>query len=611
MGKRTETRQPGVLRWYDALRASSNPAFLPLFFDEHRYLVLCGGGGSGKSIFAGRKVLERLTSEKGHRWLVCRKVARTLRESCFAQLRGQIAAHYPKAGAKISVSDMRISFPNGSEILFAGLDDVEKLKSIYDITGIWVEEASEITEADFNQLDIRLRTRFPHYLQIILSFNPISITHWLKRRFFDTPDPRATTHRSTYKDNRFLTAEAVRTLEAFKDTDPYYYQVYCLGEWGVTGKTVFDGQAVSERLGSLPEPVKRGCWEYGDDMSEIRWQDGSDPVTIYREPEEGKPYVIGGDTSGEGSDFFVAQVLDNTTGEQVAILRHQYDEDTYADETAYDRAWNEEDRDYDRRYRQERDEVLDRRADRQWAQDLRAYADQQDWKETEWQQYLREYGDQLSDQERRWAYEMARDAASDRRYADETAWQRALREEETAYERKRDAAGDRRYDTQWQQSLREYEDEQRQQDFDNALKRLQALGYVRAEDAAILGVPAGTALGDYNAGSGSSRPSAGKTKAAASGKDAADSGRLTYAGTHPDGRKRTTGYGELKTLLRNTIVGGMGDREQLRRMIGQWAAQGRIEDYEVDILWKEFGLDSPEGTARGGASGGRALQYTK
>ena len=206
---------------------------------------------------------------------------------------------------------------------------------------------------------------------------------------------------------------------------------------------------------------------------------------------------------------------------------------------------------------------------------------------------------------------MARDAASDRRYADETAWQRALREEETAYARERDAAEDRRYDTQWQQSLREYEDEQRQQDFDNALKRLQTLGYVRAEDAAILGVPAGTGLEDYNAGSGSSRPSAGKTKAAASGKDAADSGRLTYAGTHPDGRKRTTGYGELKTLLRNTIVGGMGDREQLRRMIGQWAAQGRIEDYEVDILWKEFGLDSPEGTARGGASGGRALQYTK
>ncbi len=322
-----EGRKKGVLRWYRALRAGSNPAFLPLFFDEHRYLVLCGGGGSGKSIFAGRKVLERVTAEKGHRWLVCRKVARTLRDSCFAQLRGQLAAHYPGSGVKINTSDMRMVFPNGSEILFAGLDDVEKLKSIYDITGIWVEEASEITEADFNQLDIRLRTDFPQYLQMILSFNPISITHWLKRRFFDKPDPRATTHRSTYKDNRFLTAEAVATLEAFKDKDPYYYQVYCLGEWGVTGKTVFDGQAVSERLGRIPEPVKRGYWE--TDSGE--WVDDKDgPVQIFREAEEGRPYVIGGDTSGEGSDFFVAQVLDNITGEQVAILRHRYDEDTYA-----------------------------------------------------------------------------------------------------------------------------------------------------------------------------------------------------------------------------------------------------------------------------------------
>ncbi len=59
-------------------------------------------------------------------------------------------------------------------------------------------------------------------------------------------------------------------------------------------------------------------------------EDEGGPVLIYREPEPGRPYVVGGDTSGEGSDWFVAQVLDNVTGEQVAILRHQYDEDTYA-----------------------------------------------------------------------------------------------------------------------------------------------------------------------------------------------------------------------------------------------------------------------------------------
>ena len=69
-----------IVTWYEGLRETNNETFLPLFADTHRYLVLKGGGGSGKSIFAGRKVLERAVNEPGHRFLVCRKVARTLRE---------------------------------------------------------------------------------------------------------------------------------------------------------------------------------------------------------------------------------------------------------------------------------------------------------------------------------------------------------------------------------------------------------------------------------------------------------------------------------------------------------------------------------------------------
>ena len=320
--------------WYNNLRDTSNDTYIPLFECDSRYLVLKGGGGSGKSIFAGRKVLERCVSEPGHRFLVCRKVARTLRESCFAQLRGQIAEHYPDCGAVVNRGDLRIVFPNGSEILFAGLDDVEKLKSIYDITGIWIEEASELLEADFNQLDIRLRTQCPYYLQIILTFNPISITHWLKARFFEKKDPRATVHESTYKDNRFLTQEAAKTLEAFRDTDEYYYMVYCLGQWGVTGKTVFDAKAITARLMLHIQPEAVGYFDYDDDglsLSNIRWvDDPSGFIRIYHRTKGGYPYVIGGDTAGDGSDSFVGQVLDNTTGEQVATLRHQSDEDLYA-----------------------------------------------------------------------------------------------------------------------------------------------------------------------------------------------------------------------------------------------------------------------------------------
>ena len=323
-----------IVTWYEGLRETNNETFLPLFADTHRYLVLKGGGGSGKSIFAGRKVLERAVNEPGHRFLVCRKVARTLRESCFKQLLGQLAEFYPDSGYKANKSDLTISFQNGSEIIFAGLDDVEKLKSIYNITGIWIEEASELLEGDFNQLDIRLRGKTREYQQIILSFNPISIQHWLKKRFFDRRDKRARVHESTYKDNRFLDAAAIRTLESFQETDEYYYQVYCLGMWGVTGKTVFNGKAIGRRLQELKEPVCTGLFTYADDgltLTDIRWEDARDGcIKVYKKPEPGRPYVIGADTAGDGSDWFVGQVLDNVSGEQVAVLRHQYDEDTFS-----------------------------------------------------------------------------------------------------------------------------------------------------------------------------------------------------------------------------------------------------------------------------------------
>lgn len=321
--------------WYRELKETSNKAFLPLYFDEHRYLVLMGGGGSGKSIFAGRKILERAVSEPGHRFLVCRKVARTLRDSCFHQLIGQIAEHYPDAGARIIRSDMRIYFPNGSEILFSGLDDVEKLKSIYSITGIWCEEASEMEASDLGQLDIRLRGETQYYKQIILSFNPISALHWLKTRFFDNHDERALCHRSTYHDNRFLDEANIRVLESFRDTDPYYYAVYCLGEWGVVGQTVFPAARVQERLAKLDEPDAVGAIDFSYDGATIEspvfreQEDGW--LTVYCKPEPGVPYVIGVDTSGEGSDWNVAQVLDNRDGSQVAVLRRErVDEDIFA-----------------------------------------------------------------------------------------------------------------------------------------------------------------------------------------------------------------------------------------------------------------------------------------
>lgn len=319
--------------WYEHLRETNNYNFMPLFADEHRHLVLKGGGSSGKSVFAARKVIERVMCEPGHRFLVCRKVAKTLRKSCWQEIIDQLKIYYP-GQYKENKTDMTIYCNNGSMIWFVGLDDTEKVKSITGVSGEWIEEATEITKADFLQMDLRMRGPRPYYKQIILTFNPISVTHWLKEYFFDREDQRVRVHESTYQTNRFLPEEDRLTVEAYKETDRYYYEVYCLGLWGTTGRTVFDGEAVTKRLLQKIKPVAVGQMIYEDNglgLSNIEFQeDKNGGIRIFAKPEKGVPYVIGCDTAGDGSDFFVAQVLDNRTGRQVAILRQRYDEDLFA-----------------------------------------------------------------------------------------------------------------------------------------------------------------------------------------------------------------------------------------------------------------------------------------
>jgi len=323
------------------LLLTSNINFIPLYCNKCRYLVLKGGGGSGKSIFAGRKVLERCAESRYHKFLIVRKVAKTIRESCFAQLRMQIAEHFEPGEFKINKTDMTITHKSGNAIVFSGLDDVEKLKSIYGITDVWIEEATEITEDDFDQLDIRCREKPSDYSQIILTFNPISMLHWLKRRFFDTYNENVSIHESTYKDNRFLIPAARQVLENFKYTNPYYYSVYCLNEWGVTGNTVFNAELVTQRLREVTEAITyRFTYQQSFDVTTQQpritdinlIEDKNGFIRLYKKPEPEQYYVIGGDTAGEGSDEFVGQCIDNTSLEQVAVLNHKFDAHEYADQ---------------------------------------------------------------------------------------------------------------------------------------------------------------------------------------------------------------------------------------------------------------------------------------
>lgn len=216
-------------------------AYKNFWLDESRWVILYGGAGSAKSYTTGQKILNRLLTEDNHRFLICRKVARTLRVSVF-QLFKDLIATYPvqmQKYFKINKSDMTITYlPNNSQLIFFGLDDIEKLKSIQGITGIWIEEASECDEGDISELNRRLRGATKYYKQIIITFNPISHLHWLKARFFDNPNSKAIIYKTTYKDNRFIDAEYIAELEEMKHYDLQQYNIYALGEWGVLNTNI-------------------------------------------------------------------------------------------------------------------------------------------------------------------------------------------------------------------------------------------------------------------------------------------------------------------------------------------------------------------------------------
>lgn len=314
-----------------------NDVYLPYLDNDDRYLVFYGGGSSGKSYYIAQRWIYKLIHPTRCNLLVTRQTGDTNRRSTFPLLKQVISNWNLAKHFKINESDMRIKcLLTGNEVAFAGLDDVEKIKSITfengELTHIWCEEATEMQEADINQLKVRLRGGKTKK-QIVLSFNPINIQHWIKKHFIDSK--LATVCFSTYKDNKFLTDDDRKALEDLKHIDEYTYEVYCLGKWGILGKTVFDARAIQKRLDDIPKPIKTGYFLYDYDglkITNIRWMnDKNGYIKIYQLPNTPavKKYCIGGDTAGEGSDSFTGHVLDARTGIQVAHLKHQFDSDQY------------------------------------------------------------------------------------------------------------------------------------------------------------------------------------------------------------------------------------------------------------------------------------------
>ena len=200
--------------------------------------IYYGGAGSGKSVFICQKLIIKALNDK-RKVLAIRKIQASQKESCWRLFLETLERFHILEYCSIRVSDMTITLPNGSIILFKGLDDAEKIKSIVGITDIWMEEATEFLEEDYEQLRLRIRAKKKN-LQFFLSFNPVSRASWIYKRWFaENKYDNAFILKTTYKDNKFLPEQYIQSLEDLIETSPIYYKIYVLGEFTSLNKLVY------------------------------------------------------------------------------------------------------------------------------------------------------------------------------------------------------------------------------------------------------------------------------------------------------------------------------------------------------------------------------------
>ena len=190
-----------------------------------------GSAGSAKSYFITQKLIIRACREP-IKILVCRRYGTTIRNSCFSLFKDILAYWKLTPYVKIRETDFNIKFPNGSEIIFLGLDDETKLLSLNNIGCIFIEEAYEVPKEIVEQLNLRMRAKIENQ-QIILAFNPISKNSWLYDFCEKNPPKNCLYIHSTYKDNPFLPKEYVESMEEMIVRNPAKARVYAFGEWGV------------------------------------------------------------------------------------------------------------------------------------------------------------------------------------------------------------------------------------------------------------------------------------------------------------------------------------------------------------------------------------------
>jgi phage terminase large subunit len=213
-----------------------------------RYRALKGSRRSKKSKTMALWSIFNIMKYPGSNLLVVRKTYRTLKDSCFTELKWAIKRLQVEHLWQIKESPLEMTYvPTGQKIYFRGLDDPLKITSIAVEVGVlcwmWIEEAYEITkEEDFDTLAESMLGDCPDGLwkQITLTFNPWSDRTWIKARFFDVEDPDVLAITTNYMCNEWLSPEDRKEFERMAKNNPRRYNVAGLGNWGVVDGLVYE-----------------------------------------------------------------------------------------------------------------------------------------------------------------------------------------------------------------------------------------------------------------------------------------------------------------------------------------------------------------------------------
>ena len=261
-----------------------------IFNWDYKDYFLVGGYGSSKSYHVATKILLKLQQEK-RKCLVVREVYDTIRDSCYSLFEDIVTAMGLEDEIKFKSSPMKILFPNGSQIIFKGLDKPAKLKSINGVSIVWLEECSECKYAAFKELRGRLR-HLTDTNHIICSTTPVEKANWTYSHYFideendnivlnddELYEKRVVItnntyyHHSTCDDNYYLPQDYIEELEKMKTYDIDLYRVARLGRYGVNGTRVLPqfqvmpDEWIQEQVGRISSRWYRYGMDFGFETS--------------------------------------------------------------------------------------------------------------------------------------------------------------------------------------------------------------------------------------------------------------------------------------------------------------------------------------------------------